>query len=256
MTYKDYLNIAINQSAIDLSCEPEHLLNGKETVVISKASSKASAFLDLPLPLSILSFGSGIVASCCEELRDIAQDYISTRSWYECFSHSGLICLEQKLRPLGYCVKYEAVRFLPDSDSIPELSCKYEIRRLEQKDFADLYREEWSNALCEKRKNLDIIGFGAYDSGKLAALAGCSADCENMYQIGIDVLPEYRRNGIASCLTSRLAKAVIDVGKVPFYSAVWSNLPSVRNAVRCGFKPAWVAIDCKRTAKTLNETEV
>ncbi len=36
-------------------------------------------------------------------------------------------------------------------------------------------------------------------------LAACSADCETMWQIGIDVLSEYRRRGIASTLTSRLA---------------------------------------------------
>lgn len=44
-----------------------------------------------------------------------------------------------------------------------------------------------------KRKEKDVLGVGAYDDGRLIALAGCSADCETMWQIGIDVLPPYRK---------------------------------------------------------------
>ena len=43
-----------------------------------------------------------------------------------------------------------------------------------------------------------MLAVGAYDNGKLIGLAGCSADCEMMYQIGVDVLPEYRRKGLAA----------------------------------------------------------
>ena len=86
---------------------------------------------------------------------------------------------------------------------------------------------------------------GAYDDGKLVGFAGCSADCEDMWQIGVDVLPEYRRQGIASAVTSRLAVEILNRGKVPFYCAAWSNLKSVRNALRCGFRPAWVELTVK-----------
>jgi hypothetical protein len=32
---------------------------------------------------------------------------------------------------------------------------------------------------------------------------------------------------------------------VPFYCAAWSNLRSVRNAIRSGFRPAWVELTFK-----------
>ena len=92
---------------------------------------------------------------------------------------------------------------------------------------------------------LDVLGVGAYDNGKLIGLAGCSADCEMMYQIGVDVLSEYRRGGIASALTSRLALETLALDKVPFYCAAWCNIKSVRNAIRSGFRPAWVAMTAK-----------
>ena len=121
----------------------------------------------------------------------------------------------------------------------------YELRLLTQSDFAKLYLPEWSNALCKDRKHLDVLGVGAYDGDKLVGLAGCSADCDTMWQIGIDVLPEYRRQGIASALTSRLAIEILNRGKVPFYCAAWCNIKSVRNAIRSGFRPAWVEMTAK-----------
>ena len=145
--------------------------------------------------------------------------------------------------------------FLPDLDALyakeRETAIPYEMRTLTQKDFADLYLPEWSNALCEKRKHLDVLGVGAYDGDRLVGLAGCSADSERMWQIGIDVLPAYRRQGIASALTRRLATLALDRGKVPFYCAAWCNIKSVRNAIRSGFRPAWVEM----TAKPIPEVD-
>ena len=86
---------------------------------------------------------------------------------------------------------------------------------------------------------------GAYDGEKLIGLAGCSADGEEMYQIGVDVLPEYRRKGVASAMTSRLTLEILALDKVPFYCAAWCNLKSVRNAIKCGFRPAWVELTAR-----------
>ena len=46
-----------------------------------------------------------------------------------------------------------------------------------------------------------MLGVGAYDGKDLIGLAACSADCDRMWQIGVDVLPAYRRKGVASALT-------------------------------------------------------
>ncbi len=97
----------------------------------------------------------------------------------------------------------------------------------------------------ENSHDSDVLGVGAYDGERLVGLAGCSADCDTMWQIGIDVLPEYRRQGIASALTSRLAIEILERGKVPFYCAAWSNIKSVRNAVKSSFRPAWVGMTAK-----------
>jgi len=127
-----------------------------------------------------------------------------------------------------------------------QLPCPYEIRWLEPEDFRDLYLPQWSNALCEARREHDRIAVGAYDNGQLIGLAGASDDCETMWQIGIDVLPAYRGKGVASALTGMLAREILRLGIVPFYCAAWSNIPSVRNAIKCGFRPAWVEVTVRK----------
>ena len=58
-------------------------------------------------------------------------------------------------------------------------------------------------------------------------------------------MQEYCLRGLMLALTSRLAFEIFDEGKVPFYCAAWSNLKSVRNAIKSGFRPAWVEMTVK-----------
>ena len=176
------------------------------------------------------------------------EKFITTYPVEHCFETPHLHVLDEMVRPFGLKVCFMAEYFLPDLDAMKELSCDYELRILHQQDFADLYKPEWSDALCEARKELDVLGVGAYDGDKLVGLAGCSADCEDMYQIGVNVLPEYRQKGIAAAMTSRLAMEILKLGKVPFYCAAWCNLKSVRNAIKCGFRPAWVEVTAREIA--------
>ncbi|MDE6589856.1 MAG: GNAT family N-acetyltransferase, partial [Oscillospiraceae bacterium] len=148
-------------------------------------------------------------------------------------------------REKGQLACFMAEYWLPDVGKVRALDCRYELRLLTQADFSALYRPEWGNALCEKRRELDMLGVGAYDGDTLVGLAGCSADCETMWQIGVDVLPGYRRQGVASAVTSRLTLEILDRGKAPFYCCAWCNVKSARNAVRCGYRPAWVELTMK-----------
>ena len=101
---------------------------------------------------------------------------------------------------------------------------------------------KWRNALSDNRRQDDRLAVGAYEDGRLIGLAGCSADCERMWQIGVDVLPEYRRRGVAAAVTSQLAVACLERGIVPFYCCAWSNLKSVGNALKSGFRPGWIQL--------------
>lgn len=245
MTNQEILQIALEQSAIDCNCGAEDFLAEGNKVVLSRKHEKARAYLPLPFECDLVSYGNNIVAQVSPRMKEAVEWYIGKYEPIRCFETPNVIALNEKLAEYGYKVCFMAEYFLPDIEKLRELPCAYELRVLHQEDFADLYTVEWSDALCEKRKHLDVLGVGAYDNGKLVGLAGCSADCEMMYQIGVNVLPEYRRQGIASAVTSRLALEILKLGKVPFYCAAWSNVKSVRNAIKCGFKPAWVELTAR-----------
>ena len=244
MTNREMMEIAMRQSAEDMGCRVEDLKADKNVVPIN-LGKKARKYLKEPITCNLVSYGNNIMAASIPETMDLVSAYVDKFEFYHCFETPNMHWLNERLVEKGHKICFMAEYYLPDISRIPTLSCAYVTRVLTQEDFADLYRPEWGNALCEDRKNLDVLGVGAYDGSTLVGLAACSADCDDMWQIGVDVLPEYRRQGIASALTSRLTKEIINRGKVPFYCTAWSNVRSVRNAVKSGFIPAWVEMTAK-----------
>lgn len=242
MTNQQILKIAKKQSAIDLNCSPTDFEQAKPVIVSAKISQKARKYLQQPFACCMVYYGSNIVASVSPEFEVIAQSYLAAYAPEFCFEPPHMHALHEAAAPLGYGVGMVSEYWLPDTKKLQAQDCAYEIKVLQHADFAPYYTDEWANALCKKRAELDVLGVGAYENGRLIGLAGSSADCEEMWQIGVDVLPEYRRKGIASVLTSRLALAILDRGKVPFYCCAWSNLNSARNAIRSGFRPAWAEL--------------
>ena len=249
MTSQDMFWIAMNQSAEDIGCNAEDFLLDRNIVVPFKFGSKAKKYYKLPIGCNFISYGNNVVASSTDELFSVAKEYVGRFDFYHCFETPNMHWLNQRLEPLGQTVCFMAEYYLPDLSRLTKLTCQYEIRLLEKADFEELYLPEWSNALCRDRKNLDVLGVGAYDGGKLIGLAGCSADAEEMWQIGVDVLPEYRKKGIASAITSSLGLEILARDKVPFYCSAWSNIRSVRNAIKSGFIPAWAEMTIKPISK-------
>lgn len=248
-TNEEILRVALEQSAVDMNCAPGDFLAARSKVVHSMPHPGARRYLALPFSCNLVSYGNHIVASVSPEAEPVVRAYIDAYPAEHCFETPNLHVLSDGLAPLGLKVCFMAEYFLPDVTLLRPRPSACETRVLGPEEFAGLYLPQWANALCEKRKALDVLAVGAYEEGALVGLAGCSADCDAMWQIGIDVLPGHRRLGIASALTSRLALEALARGKVPFYCAAWSNIRSVRNALRCGFRPAWVELTARPAAE-------
>ena len=252
MTNQDILRIAMEQSAEDIGCEAEDFIKSENVTVPFRLGTNARKYYKESITCNLVSYGSNIVASCRADLIPEVTAFVNGQAApYRCFDTPGLYGLNRILEKAGARVDWMHNFYLPDPERIygTELPCAYEMREMHPEDFTELYVPDWSqgvpkwsNALSHARKELDVLGVGAFDGGELIGLAACSADCPEMWQIGIDVLPEYRQNGIASALTNRLARAILERGKVPFYAAAWANVRSVKNGLRSGFRPAWSVI--------------
>ncbi len=248
MITEEILQIAMEQSAEEMNCKMEDFMKNQNVIVPFCLGKKARKYLKEPIAANIVSYGNNVVASVTEDVRDVMTEYVNKYEYYHLFETPNMHWLSEHLVEKGYKICFMAEYFLPDIRNLRLCFCDYEMRILKQQDFETLYLPEWDNALCKDRKQLDVLGVGAYEDQKLIGLAGCSADCEKMWQIGVDVLLKYRRKGIATALTSRLVHEILERGKVPFYCCAWSNIRSVRNALKSGFIPAWVEMTIKPDA--------
>lgn len=245
MTNNEMFKIALQQSAYDCNCDPDDFLREQNVVSLSKAHPKARKYIPLPLECDLVSYGNNIVAQVSERTKSAVSEYINKYPFYCCFETPNINALNDLLAPCDLKVCFMAEYYLPDVTKLKELDCGYELRVLQKAEFADLYSEQWEHCLTFDDRERDVLAVGAYDGDRLIGLAGCSADSDSMYQIGVDVLPEYRRRGVASAVTSKLALEILKLGKVPFYCAAWSNIKSARNAIKSGFRPAWVELTAR-----------
>ena len=244
-TNEEIIKIALEQSAMDTNCRVENFFGNKNMVVPFKLRDKSKVYYEEPIAANFVSYGNNVVISAIAPIRHIVEEYVEKYNFQECFEMPYINKLNSQLKDYGYTICFMATYYLPNIKSLEVVDCNFETRILTKNEFANLYSQQWSNALCERRKELDVFCVGAYDGDKLIGLAGCEADCDMMWQIGIDVLPEYRRKGVGQSLTKKMAIEILKRNKVPFYCCAWSNISSRRNAIRSGFVPTWVEMTAK-----------
>ena len=74
----------------------------------------------------------------------------------------------------------------------------------------------------------------------MIAIAGAAKESKQMWEVGIDVMPEYRNDGLGNAMVRYLTLEILKKGIVPFYSASVTNIASQMVASRAGYVPCWV----------------
>ena len=104
---------------------------------------------------------------------------------------------------------------------------------------------DWPNAVAPRRAKQgrhDAIAAIALHEGDVVGVASASTDSDTLWQIGIDVHSNHRAMGLGAALTSQVARAVLDAGRVPYYGSSINNIASRRTAQSAGFYPCWVSV--------------
>ena len=166
-TNKMIKEIAMQQSAYDANCEAEDFTRSENVITISKENPLARKYLKLPHVCNLISYGNNVVATISEEYREIVEQYINKYSTEHCFETPNMHVLNDAFQEKGARVCFMAEYFLPDLQKLYPLPCDFELKLLTQENFKTLYIQQWSNALCEARKELDVLGVGAYCDGEL-----------------------------------------------------------------------------------------
>lgn len=73
-------------------------------------------------------------------------------------------------------------------------------------------------------------------------MAGASNDTDQIWQIGVDVVPEKQMHHVATDIVKIISNEVLKRNKIPYYGTAWSNIASKRVAINAGYKPVWVEL--------------
>lgn len=213
MNNKDIRRIAMEQSAVDMNCSVQDFMKQGSTVVISKLNSKAKKCYRKKLFCGFAYYGDGLVASVDEEIKPFIEKFVVKHSEYRSFDTPQLIVLNREFEKYQKCVCFIAEFFLPDVEKKVTINDNITVKIYEEKDIPELYKDErfhMALSYSNEGEKKDVLAAVGYIDGKIAGVAGAINDSDTMWQIGIDVLPEYRRKGVASTLTKIITDEIID----------------------------------------------
>lgn len=233
MTQQEILKIVQLQLATDLNCTPDNLGGEKDSFVFTTAKENPGR---RPFPRSeqhfeMLSMGKSIVVTATSDILNIVKPMLDGKSRDEAFS-----------MPFVYG---HSLYYLPDLEHIKPLSSPdgFDYEMVERNDIPALYQfKGFHNAVQYdiNHPRPDVLVTLAKSDGRIVGMAGASDDCAKMWQVGMDVLPEYRSHGLAAYLVNWLMLEILNRGYVPYYGTASSNIASQRVAHRAGYYPAWV----------------
>ena len=170
-----------------------------------------------------------ILVSSSENMYDFVCEKLKDKNTYEVFEF-----------PLVYG---QSIYFIPN---LNKLSKQDEISKYNNKLF-DGNTDEinlsngFENAITfEDGKCVSDIAYCAYKDGQIIGVAGADKINDDNGKVGIEGLPEYRKDGVATILTKNLTLKILEKGIVPIWSASVSNIGSQAVATNSDYIPLWM----------------
>lgn len=241
-----YMNdILKTQLAFDYCCTPEDVSGNKNIFTVyspqtdrRKFNEAGECFLKIAAINGKLLFTGreDIITYCTKKYQK------ADGAWF--MEPQNMIELDGIIRKYGF--KIAELHPFYISEKITQPVCDFETvyyaqREIERFRGDDRFKEAFAFAPDAP----DVIGIAAVKNGRVMGMAGASADSPLMYQIGINVLPEYGGKGIGTALVTLLKNKVLELGKLPFYGTAISHIASQKTAYNAGFFPAWTELYAK-----------
>lgn len=180
-----------------------------------------------------------IIARCRELYAD------ADAPWF--MEAPNLLALNRELAAFGAELRYRQPFYTADK-ALPVDTEDFTIVRYTTEEMEQFRGDErFGDAFGFCPEAPDMLGVAAMKDGHILGMAGASGDSPYLWQIGINVLPEARGQGIAAMLVSLLRNDVLSTGRLPFYGTSISHLVSQRVALKAGFLPAWFEVVADRT---------
>ena len=228
MNKQEMMSIVYNQLAIDYNCKHEDF--NKDGVIFTIAE-KQTGRREMPFVtprLEVITMGKSTIVNVSKNIMSYAKRKLEGKSSYDILTSK----IVYGVNPY----------YLPDIENLKEIENNSFRFELIDKNIQSLYVNKYfHNALQYNvdSKRPEVLAAVAYDKNNLVGIACASADSKAMWQIGVDVLSNYRGNGIAVKLVNMLTIETINRGIVPYYTTDCANINSQKVAIKSGYIPAW-----------------
>ena len=201
---------------------------------------------DMPSkPFQIFTMGHGLVVSCHSDWLEWTRERAASLDRNAFLAPSHISAIVSLLGPSGLELVGPQMRYGCSVDTLRDVKGLpgVELSIVEGAAMGALGAlGAFPNALSPRPNPLrpDTLAVTASVSGEVIACAGASDENGRLWQIGVDVLEPWQGRGIGRAIVHRLTEAILDAGKVPYYSHSISNVRSAALATSLGFWPAWV----------------
>ena len=232
--------------AADYACDDADLTTGEITVVPFEVRTGRRPYPLASKPLLIGSIGTGAVIACDPSRVDWMRAIVAGLDRDDLFEPATIAPINARVtsegqRLLGPHLRYacsrDHFRLSPVGGVHVDLIADEEVVELAKTPgFAHALSSNYD------REIPDLLATVARDGNKIVGVAAAAAETDGLWQIGVDVVPEARQNGVGRQIVSRLTEAILERDAVPYYSTSSSNIASRSVAVSLGFWPAWTEI--------------
>lgn len=241
-TKEQILQIAKTQLALDYNCQLSDFEKDKNTIVKNNLLEGRRIYETDGCFFKILCFGNKAIISTESSMIPWCEEKLLNSNTAWLFEYPKLRTIDKKLQEYGHEIEDIHYYYLPNpniSNIKPIASTKwYEAEDIMQ--FKDDNR--FKEAFAYDKNHPDVLSVAAFDGDNIMGMAGASTDSNTMWQIGIDVIPEYRGRGIGTYLVTLLKDEILKRGKIPFYGTASSHFHSQNIALNSGFFPAWAEL--------------
>ena len=179
--------------------------------------------------LKMLLFYDLILVSSSENMYNYVCKMLKDKNTYEVFEF-----------PLVYG---QSIFYIPNLNKITKQDevSKYEFKLFDGNTNEIDLSSGFENAITfEDGKCVSSIAYCAYEDGKVIGVTGADKVTDEIWEVGIEVLPEYRKDGLATILTKNLTLKILEKGIVPIWSASVSNIGSQAVATNSEYIPLWM----------------
>lgn len=237
---KTLMNIVKMQLSYDYNCKLSDFDQDVNIITDNKLNDGRRVYDSDGCFLKIMCIEGKAIICTDEKMKPWLEENILKEDASWLFDFANLRKIDNKLREFGHEIDEIPNVYLPKPGETDVKPLKH-IKWFEKDEILKFQDDSRFDQAFGFEENFpDVLGVAAYDGDNIIGMAGASQDCDSLYQIGIDVLPDYRGRGIGTNLIAILKQELLKRDKVPFYSTSASHLFSRNIAVNAGFFPAWV----------------